>query len=123
MPILNDTAASDFRVTLKLNGKTTAYRCVLCALADAKGMAGNIEIEAASESKGHPVHISRTDGKWSIMPEKAVFAYAEGDHEQCETRYRALTSSDAFTAYVQTNSKVLKGAKQITLAQFLKLAG
>lgn len=123
MPVVSDSSAMDFRVTLKSKGKTVAYRCVLCALADAKSAVGLLEIQAASEMKGHPVTITRDAGKWSISPEKAVFAYAEGDHEQCETRYRALTSPEAFTCYTQAHPKVLKNAKQITLAQIIKLAG
>jgi hypothetical protein len=123
MAVLNDTATTDYRVTLTSSGKTSSYRCVLCAVADAKGLTGNLQIDAASEVKGHPVHIVRESGKWSILPENSVFVYAEGDHEQCQTRYRALTSADAFKAYVESNPKVLKNAKQLSLAQFIKLAG
>jgi len=123
MPILKDTATIDYRISLTSRGKTTAYRCVLCALADAKDRKGDLTIVAATQMKGRSVQISRVAGKWSVSPETAVFVYAEGDHQQCETRYRALTSSEAFKAYTASHPKVLQNAKLLTFAQFLKLAG
>jgi len=123
MSVLKDTATTDYQVNLSSNGKTTSYRCVLCALADAKVRKGDLLIQAASEVKGHPVKISRTGDKWTITPDSAVFVYAEGDHDQCQTRYRALTSADAFKSYVQSDPKVLRNAKQLSLSQMLKVSG
>ena len=59
LPIKTDVDDTDFRVTMTHGGKTAAYRCVLCALADAKSMKGDLEISAASDKKGEPVKISR----------------------------------------------------------------
>jgi hypothetical protein len=123
MATLEDSPASDYRVTLTANGKTTFYRCVMCALADARGKKGDIEIWAPSEVKGHPVSIDRVGGKWTVSPKSVVFTYAEGDHQQCQTRYRALSSPGAFKAYIASDPKVLGNAKQLSLAQFLNVAG
>lgn len=109
----------DNMVSLEASGKSQRYRCIMCALADAKGVKGDLAITAASDRKGEPVRIARTNGKWSISPPEAVFAYSEGSHEQCQNRYRAILSRNGFAAYARNNHSLLGNSKPLTLVQML----
>ncbi len=120
MEVLKDTETVDNRVELQRGGKKTAYRCVLCAIADVKDGKGDLTILTPSERKGKPVKIVRTDGKWTAEPETAQFVYVKGSHAQCEVRYRAITTKEALDAYLANNPRVLKSAKSISLAEMIK---
>jgi hypothetical protein len=107
-------------VTVEHAGKSQHYRCVFCALADAKDLVGDLTVLAASDKKGEPVRITRTAGKWAIAPSEAVFVFAEGSHEQCQSRYRALLSRESFNAYARQNGSLLGKSKPVTLEQLLQ---
>ena len=66
-PVTQDTATQDNEVVLKYGRKRIEYKCVYCALAEAKTeySEGDVTIAAPSETKGEPVILKRTDGKWS----------------------------------------------------------
>jgi len=119
---LKDTRDADYQVSMQNGGKSHTYRCVLCAIEDSARIKGDIVIVAPSTVKGQPVKIERTQGAWKVTPEKALFAYAEGSHTQCQFRYRAVSSKEAFDKYVEANPKLLKGAKAIDLPQLLAKA-
>ncbi|RYG26724.1 hypothetical protein EON82_02180 [bacterium] len=120
LDVLKDTPDLDNNVVLSRGDKKTAYRCVLCAIADAKTDSRDVVIETPSEKKGKWVKILRTAGKWTVQPETAQFAYIKGSHSQCEIRYRALTKKAAFEAYVATKPKLLANAKLIPLDEMVK---
>lgn len=122
LEVVKDTETVDNLVQLEKNGSKTAYPCVLCVLADVKADKGDVVIVAPSEKKGKPVTITRSAGKWTVNPETALFVYVKGSHAQCQVRYRAITSKDAFDAYVQSNPKILASAKPLTLEDLLKRA-
>ncbi len=119
---LKDTRDADYQVSMQAGGKSRTYRCVLCAIEDSAHVKGDLVIVAPSTVKGQPVKIERTQGDWKVTPEKALFAYAEGSHAQCQFRYRAVSSKEAFDKYVEANPKLLKGAKAIDLAGLLAKA-
>src|ERR1700730_18012120 len=62
LDLVRDTDSVDNQVQLERNGKKTPYRCVLCAVADAKTDKGDVKIVAASEKKGKAVTITRKAG-------------------------------------------------------------
>jgi hypothetical protein len=96
---------------------------VFCALAEAKTKyTGDLTILAPSETKGKYVVISRKGGAWSAAPDGAVFIGEKVNHKHCQTGYRALTSRDAFDAYIKKNRAIVGDAKPLTLAQMVELA-
>ena len=121
LPVVQDTKTVDNEVVLRYGNKRIEYRCVLCALAQAKTKYKNdLTILAPSNIKGKPVTITRKGGVWSVKEEGAVFVYAKGNHSQCQDRYRALTDKDDFNAYVA--NRKLTGAKQLTLKELVELS-
>jgi hypothetical protein len=123
LDVVQDTAQQDNEVPLKYGRKRIEYRCVYCALAQAKSdYQGDVTILAPSEIKGKPVVISRTGGKWSVSPETAVFTGAKVNHQQCQTAYRAFTNRPAAEAYLQKHQDVLKDAKPLTLTEMAEMA-
>jgi hypothetical protein len=122
LDVVQDTDKLDNEVALKSGRKRIEYRCVYCALSDAKSYTGDITILAPSELKGKPVVLSRKEGKWSVAPETAVFVGEKVDHRSCQVGYRALTTQDAFAKWVQANQALLKEAKPLSLAQMLEVA-
>jgi len=128
LDVVQDTDTLDNEVALRSGRKRIEYRCVYCALNDAKSYTGDLTILAPSELKGKPVVISRKEGKWSVLPETAVFA-GQGvpvgqkvDHRNCQIGYRALTGQSAFEKWVQGHRELLKDAKPLTLTQMLEVA-
>ena len=122
LDVVQDTATLDNEVALKSGRKRIEYRCVYCALFDAKSYTGDITILAPSELKGRPVVLSRKGGKWSAAPETAVFVGHKVNHRHCQVGYRAVTSRDAFDKWVQKHNDVLKDAKALTLPEMLDVA-
>jgi len=122
LDVAQDTDTLDNEVALRSGRKRIEYRCVYCALNDAKSYTGDLTILAPSELKGKPVVLSRKDGKWSVQPETAVFVSAGPtvDHKNCAVTYRALTGQPAFDKWVQAHS--VKNAKPLPLAQLLEVA-
>jgi len=122
LDVVQDTDKLDNEVALKSGRKRIEYRCVYCALSDAKSYSGDITVLAPSEIKGKPVMLSRKDGKWSVAPETAVFVGQKVNHRSCELGYRALTTKSAFDKWVHANHELLKDAKPLTLPEMLQVA-
>ena len=122
LDVVQDTAQLDNEVALKSGRKRIEYRCVYCALQDAKSYQGDITILAPSEVKGKPVQLTRKDGKWSVAPETAVFVGQKVNHRSCQVGYRALTNRAAFDKWVHANHELLNGAKPLTLQEMTGLA-
>src|SRR5262249_45050321 len=121
--VVQDTTQQDNEVALKYGRKRIEYRCVYCALAQAKSdFQGDLTILAPSEIKEKPVVISRTGGKWKVRPETAVVTRPKVNHEQCHTGYRAFSNRSAAEAYLQKHQDVLKDAKPLTLTEFVDVA-
>ncbi|HVF09873.1 MAG TPA: hypothetical protein VNA16_03675 [Abditibacteriaceae bacterium] len=123
LPIVQNTASQDNEVILKHGAKRVEYRCVYCALAEAKSAFKNdLSIVAPSEKKGKPVLIKRVRGKWSASPANPIFIAAKVSHRHCQTGYRAFTSRAAFNAHVKKHKSIVKDAKPLTLSQMVALA-
>ena len=122
LDVVQDTDKLDNEVALKFGRKRIEYRCVYCALTDAKNYKGDITILAPSELKGKPVVLTRTGDKWSVQPETAVFVSQKVNHRSCQLGYRALTNQAAFDKWVHANHDLLKDAKPLTLSEVLGLA-
>jgi hypothetical protein len=122
LDVVQDTDKLDNEVALKSGRKRIEYRCVYCALQDAKSYTGDITILAPSELKGKPVLLARKEGKWSAAPETAVFVGQKVNHRSCQVGYRALTTKDAFDKWVHANHELLKDAKPLTLPEMLAVA-
>ena len=122
LDVVQDTPTMDNEVALRYGRKRIEYRCVFCALAEAKNeFKGDLSILAPSETKGKPVVITRKSGKWSA-PSGAVFVGEKANHRHCQTTYRAFTNTAAFQAHVQKNKSLLKDAKPLSLAQMVEIA-
>jgi len=122
LDVVQDTDKLDHEVALKSGRKRIEYRCVSCALSDAKSYTGDLTILAPSELKGKPVTLSRKEGKWSVSPETAVFVGQKVSHRSCQLGYRALSRKEAFPHWVQANRELLADAKPLSLAEMLELA-
>ncbi len=122
LDVVQDTDKLDNEVALKFGRKRIEYRCVWCALTDAKTYKGDVTILAPSEIKGKPVLLTRKGGTWSVAPETAVFVGHKVSHRSCELGYRALTTQVAFQKWVEANPALLKDAKPLNLEQMLELA-
>ena len=122
LDVVQDTDKLDNEVALKSGRKRIEYRCVYCALTDAKSYQGDITILAPSEVKGKPVQLTRKEGKWSVAPETAVFVGHKVNHRSCQLGYRALTNKGAFDKWVHANHELLGDAKPLTLEEMLAVA-
>lgn len=121
LKVVQDTKERDNEVVLRYGNKRIEYRCVMCAIAQAKTKFKNdLTILAPSNIKGKPVTITRTNGEWAVKEEKAVFVFAKGSHTECQDRYRALTDAEDFDAYV-ANRKYTE-AKKLTLKELVELS-
>ena len=122
LDVVQDTEKLDNEVALKFGRKRIEYRCVYCALQDAKNFNGDLTILAPSELKGKPVLLTRTGGQWKVAPETAVFVGQKVNHRSCQVGYRALTTKAAFDQWVHANHELLNGAKPLTLKEMVELA-
>lgn len=123
LDVVQDTDQQDNEVALKYGRKRIEYRCVFCALSQAKtDYKGDVTILAPSEIKGKPVVITRKEGKWSVAPETAVFVGQKVNHRQCQMGYRAFTSKAGFDAHLKKNHELLHDAKPLTLAEMVAIA-
>ena len=123
LDVVQDTDKLDHEVALKSGRKRIEYRCVWCAVKDAKSYTGDLTVLAPSEVKGKPVVLARKDGKWSVTPETAVFVGEKVNHRSCQVGYRALTTKDAFEKWQHAHHDLLKDAKPLTLQQMLDVSG
>ena len=123
LDVPQDTDEQDNEVAIRSGRKRIEYRCVFCAVQDAKSYTGEISVLAPSDVKGKPVLLSRKDDKWSVQPETAVFVATKVPHRQCQVGYRAFTSKAAFEAYAKKHADVVGAdAKPLTVAQFVEVA-
>jgi len=122
LDIVQDTPEQDNEVALMYGKKRIEYRCVMCAIADSeKSYKGDLKVLAPSEIKGKPVELVRTEGKWTA-PDSTVFIGHKIKHRYCERGYRAFTTAEAFSKHVAKYKAQLPDAKQITLAELVKIA-
>lgn len=120
LPVVQDTDQQDNEVALKYGRKRIEYRCVMCAMSQAKtDYKGDVTILAPSEVKGKPVVISRKSGQWSVAPESAVFVSAPGSHKECQTRYRAFTNKAGLDTFVQKHHDLLHDAKPLSISEMV----
>lgn len=120
MDVVQDTKELDNETVLRYGNKRIEYRCVLCAIAQAKTkFKGDVTIIAPSTTKGAPVKIERKDGVWSA-PAGTVFVYQKGSHAKCETLYRATSSRTAAAAWAKANG--LTEAKLLDLKGMVELS-
>jgi hypothetical protein len=128
LKVVQATKTQDNEVVLRFGKKRIEYRCVYCALADAKKYDGDLFVYAPSETKGKPVILSRAAGRWSVVKvegerivpaEGAVFLNAFDGHKECAALSRAFHSQAGFDAY----KPKAKDAKSLTLDEMLAKAG
>ena len=120
MDVVQDTKTEDNEVVLRYGNKRIEYRCVLCAIAQAKTkFKGDVTIIAPSTTKGKPITITRTGGKWAA-PAGTVFVYQKGSHSKCQDLYRAAASEAAATGYAK--AKGLSEAKNLSLTEMVELS-
>ena len=122
MDVPQDTDRQDNEVALKSGRKRIEYRCVFCALSDAKSYTGDVTILAPSDVQGKPIMLMRKDGKWSTMPENAVFVGEKVNHRQCQIGNRAFTNKAAFDDWIHKNHELLGNAKPLTLQEMVDIA-
>jgi hypothetical protein len=123
LDVPQDTEQQDNEVALRYGRKRIEYRCVFCALAQAKSdYKGDLTILAPSDVKDKPIVISRKDDKWSVSPETALFVGEKVNHRQCNTGYRAFSTRTGFDAWVKKNHALLGDAKPLTLTQMVEIA-
>ena len=119
--ITKDTATQDNETVLKYGKKRIVYKCVYCAVSEAKTeySKGDLSISAPSEKKGAPVIIKRVGGKWSA-PASAVFvADMPLKHKTCQVTARAFTNKRAADSYIKAKEL---STSPMTLAQLVKAA-
>lgn len=102
-PVCDMAIVEKEEVQMKVGGKNIAYRCVLCALAEAKSdyAKNDVSISAPSE-KSTRVLIKRIKGKWSASPSSAVFLKA-GKHRTCPVGFHAFTNKAGAAAWAKKN--------------------
>ncbi len=122
MDVVQDTAEQDNEVALRYGRKRIEYRCVMCAIADAKSYEGNVKILAPTEIKGKPALIHRENGTWRAEPENLLFIGEKVKHRHCQLGYRAFTSRTAFDAHAKKNKVIVKDAKPLTLGEMVKVS-
>lgn len=122
MPITQDTDTQDNEVALKYGRKRIEYKCVYCALSEAKTEypGGDLSILAPSEKKGEPVLLKRTAGQWTASPASVAFvSNAPLKHKVCNDQARAFTTEAAAKAYI---AKTGLDTAPLTLGQMLERA-
>lgn len=122
LKVVQDTAQLDNEVVLRLGNKRIEYRCVMCAVAEAKTKyrSRDITILAPTNVKGKPATIQRKGGEWAMSPANAVFVFAKGSHSECQDRYRALLDRSDFAEYVA--KKGYQGSIPLTLKELVEQA-
>ena len=114
-PYCNMKVSDETASVLKMGRKRIEYKCVYCALAEAKTEypTGDLTVYSPSEKPGVSVVSKRVGGKWSVLPASATFvAPAKIKHKVCQEQARAFTNKAAAQAYAKAN-----GYQALTLAQ------
>ena len=125
LKVVQSTKKQDNEVVLRFGNKRIEYRCVYCALADARKYDGDLFVYAPSETKGKPVILQRKAGAWAvvrvegekIVPDEAVFLNAFESHKSCAALSRAYHTKAGFA------KDAPKGATPLTLDAMLTKAG
>ena len=119
MAITQDTPTQDNETVLKYGRKRIEYKCVFCALAEAKTeyVKGDLTILAPSDKKGAPVILKRAGGKWSAPATAAFVSPQRIKHKVCHAQVRAFTTQAAARAYAKEN-----GGDVLNLTQLLAQA-
>lgn len=129
LKVVQGTKTQDNEVVLRYGKKKIEYRCVYCALADAKRYDGDLIVYAPSEAVGKPVLLQRTAGKWSVVKEAdgklvpeegVVFINDFKSHPKCAMLSRAFHTKAGFDKYTTDNR--LKDAKALTLEEMVEAA-
>jgi hypothetical protein len=121
MTITQDTPEQDNETVLKFGRKRIEYKCVYCALAEAKTeyAEGDLSILAPSEKKGQPVVLKRTGGIWAATPATAAFVVNTPlKHKACAAQARAFHTEAAAKEYATKNGF----DAPLTLTQLLERA-
>lgn len=114
LDVVQDTKDQDNEVLMRYGNKRIEYRCVMCAIAQAKTKyKGDLTIVAPSNVKGKKITVERKDGKWTATPDTAVFVFQKGSHAKCQDLYRAVADKKTAEAYAQN--------KGLTEAKFLSI--
>ncbi len=116
LKLVQNTETQDNEVIVVYGNKKIEYRCIYCVFADQDRFKGDLTVQAPSETKGAPIIIKRTEGKWSA-PDSTVFLSSFKRHKTCAAESRAFTSRAAFDAYVKAQG--ITDAKPLTLAEEL----
>jgi phage FluMu protein Com len=126
LDVVQDTPQQDNEVALKFGRKRIEYRCVYCAVVQARAeFKGDLTILAPSELKTKPVTLTRKGEAWTATPPTAAFVAVKAEkpaHERCAVTYRAFTTAAAAGAYLAKHRAVLGEGQPLSLAQFLEIA-
>jgi hypothetical protein len=117
--ITQDTATRDNETVMKYGRKRIEYKCVYCAVAEAKSeyAKGDLTILAPSEKKGAPVVLKRAGGAWTTST-TASFVVPKGiKHKLCHAQARAFISPTVAQSYAKKS-----GGEVLTLTQLIALA-
>lgn len=107
------------QVWLQSGSKKVAYRCVFCAVAEAKTeYKGNLSVTAPTENSRKPLIIKRTGGRWSLNQKSAAFVGKDVTHKYCPTVHHAFTSSAAAKRYIAQHKSLLGGTSAMSFSQF-----
>ena len=113
MTITPDTATQDNETVLKAGRKRIEYKCVYCALAEAKTeYKGDLTITTPSEKKGAPIIIKRVGGVWSVPANTTFVSTSRIKHKVCHVQARAFIKPASAQAFAK---KI--GGQVLTLAQ------
>ena len=110
LKLVQSTKTQDNEVVLKVGNKRVEYRCMYCVIKDQGKYKGDLVVYAPSETKGKPVVLNRTDGKWSA-PEGTVFLNSFKKHADCSKMSRAFSSKEALDHYAKDHD--LSAAKAL----------
>ncbi len=115
--------APSTQVWLQNGSKKVAYRCVFCALSEAKTeYKGNLSIQAPTENSNKPLVIKRAGGHWSVNQKGAAFVGKKVSHKFCPTAYHAFTSNAAAKRYIAQHKILLAGSSAMSFNQFFAIA-
>lgn len=120
MKVVQDTKEQDNEVTMRYGNKKIEYRCVMCAVAQAKTKYKDrdLTISAPTTEKGKSVTITKKGADYSVKPQSTLFVFQKGSHSQCDTLYRAASGNAQATAWINKNN--LKSAKALTLKEMVE---
>jgi hypothetical protein len=119
LKVVQDTKEMDNEVLLRYGNKRIEYRCVMCAIAQAKTKYKDkdLTIIAPSTVKGKPVTITKKGSEWTASPAGAMFVFQKGNHSECQDLYRAALTHEAAVAWA--NKKNYKQAQHLSLKELV----